>query len=137
VSLIEKINADFMSAYKLSKNDESKRLEKNFIGVIKGEVTRETKEPTDQQIISKLKSMIKKNSESIEQTGVSSLTEMEVKILNSYLPIQMSDSEIEFKVDELISSGADNIGRVMSGFKGLEADMKIVKELTTKKLNLI
>lgn len=129
-TLIEKINSDFTAAYK------AKEMEKkDFLGVLKGEVTRETKVPTDQQVIAKVKSMIKKNNESIETFKVSSLTDVELEILNSYVPKQMSESEIDAKVSEAISSGADNIGKIMGSFKGLEADMKLVKERAEKQLN--
>lgn len=129
-TLIEKINSDFTTAYK------AKEMEKkDFLGVLKGEVTRETKVPTDQQVIAKVKSMIKKNNESIETFKVSSLTDVELEILNSYVPKQMSESEIDAKVSEAISGGADNIGKIMGSFKGLEADMKLVKERAEKQLN--
>lgn len=137
-NLIEKINADFMAAYK-AKDMETK----DFLGLMRGELTKNTKTPDDKEVISKCKSMLKKNDESMEkmkQMGidvVSSLSEREIEILNSYIPAQMSEGEIEFKVKEAIDGGANNIGRIMGAFKGLEADMKFVKETAEKQLNLI
>jgi len=122
MTLIETISVDFIAAYK------AKEMEKkDFLGVLRGEVTREDKTPSDEVVMAKIKSMLKKNIESFELTGVSSLNEMELNVLNSYLPSQMTEAEIDAKLKELIDGGANHIGRIMGGFKGLEADMKVVK----------
>ena len=65
-----------------------------------------------------------------------------IEVFNSYFKetlgsIKMSEGEIEIKVKEAIDGGANNIGRIMGAFKGLEADMKFVKETAEKQLNLI
>ncbi len=136
--LIEKIVEDFTAAYK------AKDMEKkDFLGLLRGELTKVTKTPDDKEVIAKCKSMLKKNDESMDkmkQMGievVSSLSDREIEILNSYIPAQMSEGEIEVKVKEAIDGGANNIGRIMGAFKGLEADMKFVKETAEKQLNLI
>jgi uncharacterized protein YqeY len=109
-TLIEKINSDFMDAYKAKDMDK-----KNFLGVLKTEVTKESKIPDDSHIISKIKSMIK-NAESTD-----SLSESELIILNSYLPTQMSDQLLEDRIRFFIS--AENIdtpsqmGKVMGFLK--------------------
>jgi len=83
MSLIEKISKDFMSAYK------AKDMEKkNFLGVIKTEVTKETKTPEDSYVVGKLKSMIK-NAE-----ATNSLDDYELNIINDYLPTQMTEEVI-------------------------------------------
>ena len=75
MTLIEKISKDFTEAYK------SKDMEKkNFLGVIKTEVTKESKTPEDSYIVGKLKSMIK-NAE-----ATNSLSEYELSVINEYLP---------------------------------------------------
>lgn len=137
-NLIEKINTDFMAAYK-ARDMETK----DFLGLLRGELTKATKTPDDKEVVAKCKSMLKKNDESMDkmkQMGievVSSLSDREIEILNSYIPAQMSEREIEIKVKEAIDGGANNIGRIMGAFKGLEADMKFVKETAEKQLNLI
>ena len=129
MTLIEKMNEDFMIAYKSGNMDK-----KNFLGFIRAEITKNTKTPDDKEVISKCKSMIKKNDESMAKMSengieaVSSLTEEELQILNEYIPAQMSESEIDSKIKETVDAGANNIGRIMGAFKGLEADMKVVKE---------
>ena len=79
MSLIEKLSGDFMAAYKAK---DMKR--KNFLGVIKSEVSKESKTPEDSYIIGKLKSMVK-NAE-----ATNSLTEYELDIINEYLPTSQS-----------------------------------------------
>lgn len=122
MSLIERIGKEFTEAYK---NKEMSK--KDFLGVIKGEVTRVSKEPSDQDVIAKLKSMIKNNDASYEKTGVSSLSDEELAILNSYLPKQMTESEIDAVIESAIKGGANNIGQIMGAFKGMEADKGMVK----------
>jgi uncharacterized protein YqeY len=110
MSLIERINQDFMVAYK------AKEMEKkDFLGVLKTEVTKESKTPEDGYVVAKIKSMIK-NAEATK-----SLSETELNILNSYLPKQMGVDEvkqviIDFVVNNSISSPKE-MGKVMSYLK--------------------
>ncbi len=129
-TLLEKINNDFATAFKARDIEK-----KNFLGVLKGEITRENKEPGDSEVISKIESMLKANSKSIEKSGVSSLSDMELSTLESYLPKQMSEAEIDNKLKEVVSSGANNIGAIMAAFKGLPVDMKLVSEKAKQTLN--
>jgi uncharacterized protein len=129
MGLIEKISKDFMSAYK------SKDMEKkNFLGVIKTEVTKETKTPEDSYVVGKLKSMIK----NAEETN--SLTEYELGIINNYLPTQMTEDVLRVTIGDFITkeelSTMKDMGKIMgylkSNFEG-EYDGKlastIIKEL--------
>ena len=129
MGLIEKISKDFMSAYK------SKDMEKkNFLGVIKTEVTKETKTPEDSYVVGKLKSMI----ENAEETN--SLTEYELGIINNYLPTQMTEDVLRVTIGDFITkeelSTMKDMGKIMgylkSNFEG-EYDGKlastIIKEL--------
>jgi len=127
MTLIEKIKTAFTDAYK------AKELElKNVIGTIKGEIERESKDPkniSDDEVSKELKKMLKKHAEN------PSLTEMEITFIESILPKQMTEEDIDAKLKELIDGGANHIGKVMGGFKGLNADMKIVKEKADAILN--
>lgn len=120
-TLIEKINTAFRDAYK-DKNFDLK----NSIGTIKGEIEREVKDPkniSDEEVSKELKKMVKNHN-----SGKSPLTDVEVSFIDSILPKQMSDAEIDAKLKELVDGGANHIGRIMGGFKGLNADMKVVKD---------
>lgn len=129
MSLIEKIRDDFMAAYKAK---DMKR--KNFLGVIKSEVSKESKTPEDSYIIGKLKSMIK-NAE-----ATNSLTEYELDIINEYLPTQLNEEKLSTIIKGVIEnnniSSPKEMGKVM-GFLKSEFDgqydgklaAKITKEL--------
>lgn len=128
MTLIEKLDSDFKEAYK------SKQLErKDFLGLVRGEATKQSKTPSDAEVAKTLKafeksllSVIEANSTKDVQPGWNEKDEL--SIVQSYLPKQMSDSEIQSKVDEAVAGGASNIGQIMGAFKGLDADMKLVKE---------
>ena len=129
MSLIEKISGDFMAAYKAK---DMKR--KNFLGVIKSEVSKESKTPEDSYIIGKLKSMVK-NAE-----ATNSLTEYELDIINEYLPTQLNEEKLSTIIKGVIEnnniSSPKEMGKVM-GFLKSEFDgqydgklaAKITKEL--------
>ena len=109
-TLIEKINFDFTEAYKAKDMDT-----KNFLGVLKTEVTKESKTPVDTHIVAKIKSMVK------NAQATNSLSESELTILNKYLQTQMSDELLEDRIRFYI--GAENIdspnqmGKVMGFLK--------------------
>ena len=130
MSLIEKIGKDFMSAYK------AKDMEKkNFLGVIKTEVTKETKTPEDSYVVGKLKSMIK-NAE-----ATNSLTEYELNIINDYLPTQMTEDVLRETIGDFITkeelSTMKDMGKIMgylkSNFEG-EYDGKLASTITKELL---
>ena len=128
MNLIEKINQDFKDAYK---NGEMEK--KNFLGLVRGEATKQSKEPDDIDVVKVLKAFEKSLTSTLEASDLTSLSpdwneNHELVLIKSYLPKQMSDSEIQSKIDELISAGASNIGQIMGAFKGLDADMRLVKE---------
>lgn len=133
MSLIEQINQDFMIAYK------AKEMEKkDFLGVLKTEVTKETKNPEDAYIVSKIKSMIK------NAAATNSLTEDELTILNQYLPAQMGEETLRQIInEEVINNGYSDMkdmGKIMGYLKnnydgqydgGLVS--KLIKEILTNK----
>ena len=131
MKLIEKISKDFMSAYK-----DKDMKKKNFLGVIKTEVTKETKTPEDSYVVGKLKSMIK-NAES-----TNSLTEYELGIINDYLPTQMTEDVLRETIRDFITkeelSTMKDMGKIMgylkSNFEG-EYDGKLASTITKELLS--
>ena len=131
MSLIEKISKDFMSAYKAK--DMGK---KNFLGVIKTEVTKETKTPEDSYVVGKLKSMVK-NAQS-----TNSLTDYELGIINNYLPTQMTEDVLRETIRDFITkeelSTMKDMGKIMgylkSNFEG-EYDGKLASTITKELLS--
>lgn len=135
MTLIEQINADFIQAFKDSKTDETKKSVKDFLGVLKTEVTRESKTPEDNYVIGKIKSMIK----NAEETD--SLSEAELNILNAYLPKQLNEAELGAIIEANIAdngyAGMQNMGKVMSYLKenyGGQYDGKMASDLVKKSL---
>jgi len=124
MSLIEKISGDFMAAYKAK---DMKR--KNFLGVIKSEVSKESKTPEDSYIIGKLKSMIK-NAE-----ATNSLTEYELDIINEYLPTQLNEEKLSTIIKGIIEnnniSSPKEMGKVM-GLLKIEYDGQYDGKLAAK-----
>lgn len=133
MTLIERISADMMVAYK-SKNTEAKAL----LGVIKGTATKVNKVPEDSEVISTIKSMIKGHNDSVEKYNAPTLTPSELEILNGYLPQQMSETQIKEAVNKIISeTGETNMGKIMGAF-GKEyngkADNKLVLSIIKETL---
>jgi len=126
MKLIERISKDFMDAYKAKE-----MTKKDFLGVLKTEVTKESKEPEDAVVINKIKSMIK-NAE-----ATNSLSVYELNILNTYLPIQMSDETLKHRIMNYVETAgiesAKDMGKVMaflkSNFDG-QYDGKKASEIT-------
>lgn len=115
MTLIEQISADFIKAFKESKGNEAKKAEKDFLGLLKSEVTKESKTPEDAYIVSKIKSMIK----SAESSN--SLNEAELNILNGYLPKQLSEQDLTIALsNEIDANGYDgmkDMGKLMGFLK--------------------
>jgi len=129
MSLKDKINADFMEAFKAK--DMNK---KNFLGVVKGEIQNEvgrSGKDDDETVLGILKKMEK----SLKQTNtVESLTELEY--IKPYLPSLMGEDRIREIILGLKTDGVTDMGKMMGAFnkdyKG-QADnavvSKIVKEV--------
>jgi len=142
MSLKEKINADFMEAYK-TKNFEKK----NFLGVLKGAIqTQEGKliPSTDENVLKVVKSFEKGINETIEAKKKlgQDVTEQtaELSYLQAYLPTLMSEDEIRVIVDELVSRDGinKNQGFLMGVFnkeqKGKSFDNKVVNRIILEKI---
>ena len=142
MTLKEKINADFMEAYK------SKDMEKkNFLGVLKGAIqTQEGKqiESTDENVLKVIKAFEKGINETIEsKTKIGedvSQQLTEKKYLEVYMPALMSEDEIRGVVKEFLSRDGvnKNQGFLMGLFnkeqKGKGFDNKTVSKIISEEL---
>ncbi len=150
--LLEKINKDYIEAKK-SRNT----LRESVLNLLKSnikykeiEAKGKGKNLEDSDIIDLIKQEIKKRKESIElyrQAGRQELVEKEseeLKILQEYLPEQLSEEEIkailEKIIDEVGAIGVKDLGKVMKEamkeLKGKaegEVIRKITEELLKKK----
>lgn len=108
-------------------------LAKNLLSVIKGEIQLIEKNymienMSDEDVIKILNKTVK----SLKETNASfptAQTAEELFIIESYLPKQMSESEISEKIQSLITDGASNIAEIMRAFATLPADRKLVAQL--------
>ena len=144
MKLKEKINADYMTAFK-AKNT----IAKNLLSVIKGEIQTTEKNTgvenmSDEDVVKILKKTVK----SLKETNASfpsAQTAEELFIAESYLPKQMSEEEVKVAVDEIIASmkttlTATEMGKVMGQFNSKYAGLadgklvsQVVKDALTEK----
>lgn len=133
MTIEKRIETDFMSAFK-SRNMEVKTL----LGTVKGEMQNLKKvlnveSLSDEKSIDLLSKFAKNMKETIRLTN-DEKTKSELVIIEQYLPKQMTESEIIDKLNEVIASGATNIGQVMKAFAGLPVDKKMLSELVKTKI---
>ena len=129
MTLKEKINTDFMEAFK-AKNMEKK----NFLGVVKGEIQNEmgrSGKEDDETVMGILKKMEK----SLKQTNTEESLR-ELGYIEPYLPKLMDEISIRSIIRTFKKDGIDDMGKMMGAFnkeyKG-KADnavvSKVVKEV--------
>jgi uncharacterized protein YqeY len=127
MTLKEKINADFMTAFK-SKN----MVAKSILSVVKGEIQNVEKNVgTDNLSDVEVTKILTKTVKSLKETIALSNDEkskLELSVVEVYLPTQMSKEEVTAKVTELVNSGITQIGAIMKEFATLPADKKMVSE---------
>lgn len=127
MTLKEKINADFMTAFK-SKN----MVAKSILSVVKGEIqTVEKNIGSDNLSDAEVTKILTKTVKSLKETITLSNDEkskVELSVIEVYLPKQMSKEEVTAKVTELVNSGITQIGAIMKEFATLPADKKMVSE---------
>ena len=136
MTLKERINADYMTAFKAKDS-----VSKNLLSVIKGEIQTIEKNTgvtklSDEDVTKILNKSVKSLKESLSSVSgekVESI-QFELNIIESYLPKQLSVEEIQSKIDALVASGVKNMGQIMKEFSTLPADKKIVSELAKKSL---
>lgn len=127
MTLKERVNADYLKAFK-----EKNTVAKNLLSVVKGEIQTIEKNTgsaslSDEDVIK----ILNKTAKSLKETinAGSEQAKIELEIVESYLPKQMSKEEITSKVKELVGSGVTNIGAIMKEFAALPADKKVVSEV--------
>lgn len=145
--LEERINNDLKEALKAK--DE---LRASCLRMLKTQLKNKSVEKmrplTDEEAIAVISSMVKKGKEAIEEfkkgnrEDLAAKEELEIKILQQYLPEMATEEEIERVVreviDELGAKGPKDMGKVMKGAMaklGGRADGKIVSEVAKRSLS--
>ena len=129
--LKEQINTDYMTAFK-----ERDTVKKNLLSVVKGEIQTQEKnqggESMSDEEVTKILNKMAKSLREVFVTDNSNVlidVRIELDIIESYLPKQMSRDEISLKLEELYGSGVTQMGDIMKAFSTLPADKKVVSEL--------
>lgn len=128
MTLKEKIYADYMTAFK-AKDAVAKKL----LSVIKGEIQTIEKNVgvdslSDEDVTKILNKTVKSLKETLQASNTLD-TRLELEIVESYLPKQLTRDEIVTKVTELKIAGVTNIGQIMKEFATLPVDRKVVSEV--------
>jgi len=128
MKLKELISKDYMTAFK-----EKNVVAKNLLSVVKGEIqTIEKNTGTDCLADEEVLKILNKTAKSLKEviaTSGDAESKLQLEIVESYLPKQLSKDEIVAKVNEIVASGVTNIGLIMKEFATLPADKKIVSEV--------
>ena len=128
MTLKERITADYMTAFKAKDT-----TAKNLLSVIKGEIqTIEKNTGVESMSDEDVLKIITKTKKSLDETNSkfpSDQTSAELVIVDAYLPKQMSETEIELRIKQLIEEGASSIGDIMKSFAALPADKKVVSSI--------
>ena len=134
MTLKEKVNADYMKAFK-----EKNTAIKNLLSVVKGEIqTIEKNTGSDNLSDEEVLKIFNKTSKSLKETIKMSDDEeskLQLVVVESYLPKLMSKEEVTAKVNELVTSGITQIGAIMKEFATLPADKKMVSESIKELIN--
>jgi len=132
--LKDKINQDYMEAFKAKDT-----LKKNLLSVVKGEIQTIEKNQgisnlPDEEVVKILNKTAKSLREIFVTDNSEVLTDvrLELDIIESYLPKQMTQEEITEKIQSLIAEGASNMGEIMKAFANLPADRKLVSQIYTQ-----
>ncbi len=131
MKLREKINKDYIKAFK-----EKDIVSKSLLSVVKGDIQTMEKninaELSDEEVIKILLKSAKSLKEMVKSGSEEAI--LELSIIESYLPQQMSEEEIRSKIKGLIEGGSTNIGSIMKGFSNLSADKKMVSSMAKELL---
>ena len=139
MSLSERIEKDYVTAFKAKKTDEVAVL-RMLKAAVKNKQVELRRELADNEILDVVAKQVKQRQESIDQfraAGRTDLVEIEERehlILRTYLPTALSSTELEEVVVSTIqalgASGMKDMGRVMNAIMGEHAGRVDGKELS-------
>ena len=134
MNIEQKISEDFIKAFK-----ERDTFKKTLLGVVKGEIETAKKKKSSTDLFSDndaldILNKFAKNLRENIRVANDDKSKQELAIISEYLPAQLSDAEVNSKLDALISSGITNLGAIMKEFGKLPVDKKMLSELVKQKL---
>lgn len=146
MKLVEKFNQDIIKNMK-----EKNRFVLDVLRMVKGSMQLENinnkTEINDELLIATVQKQIKSRNESIKEfekgqrLDLINKTKDEIKVLEEYLPTQLTDEEIVIKINEIFDTikpqSMADMGKIMKEataiFKGV-ADMSVVSKIIKEKL---
>ena len=139
MSLSERIEKDYVAAFKAKRTDEVAVL-RMLKAAVKNKQVELRRELADNEILDVVAKQVKQRQESIDQfraagrVDLAEIEERELLILRTYLPTALSPAELEEAVVSTIqalgASGMKDMGRVMSSILGEYAGRIDGKELS-------
>lgn len=139
MSLSERIEKDYVAAFKAKRTDEVAVL-RMLKAAVKNKQVELRRELADNEILDVVAKQVKQRQESIDQfraagrVDLAEIEERELLILRTYLPTALSPAELEEAVVSTIqalgASGMKDMGRVMSAILGEYAGRIDGKELS-------
>lgn len=147
MSIKERIQADFVTAMKMKDADSKSALSGIKAKITEAEKAKGNTELTDDEVIKVLSTAIKQRKQSYDEfvkggrEDLARKEEAEMRILQNYMPAQMSEAEIEEAVKTILATlgHVDNpqkktgqaIGAFNKQYSG-RADMGLVKSIIEK-----
>ncbi|MFH1282688.1 MAG: GatB/YqeY domain-containing protein [bacterium] len=146
MSLLEQINGDLKTALKARDKVKTGTI-RFLLADIKNRVIASKKDLDDGQVIDVITSQIKKAKESIEEFSKGNREDLvkkieeEIKILQQYLPPQLSKEELTKIISDVVvkvnASSPKDMGKVMGALIPLvkgKADNRLVSEIVKERL---
>ncbi|HZX00898.1 MAG TPA: GatB/YqeY domain-containing protein [Candidatus Paceibacterota bacterium] len=146
MNLLEKINSQIKEAMKEGNSFKVGTLRMVVSSIKNREIEKRAKSSdplTEEEIMEVLRREVKKRRESIEIYGsagrgdLKEKEELELKVIQSYLPAELTKEEVEHIVAEAMAGGEKEFGKIMKAVKeviGGRADGKLVSEIIKKHL---
>lgn len=146
MNLLEKINSQIKEAMKGGDSFKVGTLRMVVSSIKNREIEKRAKSSdplTEEEMTEVLRREVKKRRESIEIYGsagrgdLKEKEELELKIIQSYLPAELTEEEIEQIVTKAMAGGERELGKIMKAVKeqvGGRADGKLVSEIIKKHL---
>lgn len=139
MSLSERIEKDYVTAFKAKKTDEVAVL-RMLKAAVKNKQVELRRELADNEILDVVAKQVKQRQESIDQfraagrIDLAEIEERELLILRAYLPTALSPAQLEEAVNATIqtlgASGMKDMGKVMNAILGEHAGRVDGKELS-------
>lgn len=112
--LIEKIKTDIVTAMK-----DKDIIKRDLLRTLSGDCCKENKFPDNNKVVSVIKKFIKNIEECLNVANLEQSNKLnkEILILNSYLPKQLSETDLRFHIIQAKINGNKDIGSIMKYLK--------------------